>query len=59
MIGAVAIGVPPMALMVAAVVRNRAELVGSTNGLMIGIGIVAAGAGLYLLSRAVRRKNAP
>ncbi len=58
MAGAVAIGVPPMALMVAAVVRNRAELVGSTNGLMIGIGIIAAGAGLYFLSRAVRRKDA-
>ncbi len=49
--GAVAVGVPPMALMVAVVVRNIAELVGSTNELIIGIGIIAAGAGLYFLSK--------
>jgi amino acid transporter len=57
-LGAIAIGVPPMALMIAAVVRNRAELVGSTNELVIGIGIVAAGVGLYFLSGLMRRKNA-
>ena len=34
MAGAIAIGVPPLALMIAAVVRNRAELVGSTNELV-------------------------
>jgi amino acid transporter len=49
--GAVAIGVPPMALMIAALARNRAELVGSTNELVIGIAVIAAGAGLYFLSR--------
>ncbi|HVA95672.1 MAG TPA: APC family permease [Candidatus Dormibacteraeota bacterium] len=57
MAGAVAIGVPPMALMVAVVVRNRVEIVGSTNGLIIGIAIVAAGAGLYFLGRAFRGKD--
>jgi amino acid transporter len=57
-LGAIAIGVPPMALMIAAVVRNRAELVGSTNELVIGIGIVAAGVGLYFLSNLIPRKNA-
>ncbi len=56
--GAIAIGVPPMALMIAAVARNRTELVGSTNELAIGIGIVAAGAGLYFLSKLIPRKNA-
>jgi len=56
--GAIAIGVPPMALMVAAVVRNRTELVGSTNELVIGIGIVAAGVGLYFLSKLFRGKKA-
>ena len=55
--GAVVIGVPPLALMIAAVVRNRTELVGTTNELVIGIGIVAAGAGLYFLSEAIRRRN--
>jgi amino acid transporter len=56
--GAIAIGVPPMALMIAAVVRNRAELVGSTNELAIAIGIVATGAGLYFLSKLFARRNA-
>jgi amino acid transporter len=56
--GAIAIGVPPMALMVAAMARNRAELVGSTSELAIGIGIVAAGAGFYFLSKLLPRKNA-
>jgi amino acid transporter len=55
--GAVVIGVPPLALMIAAVVRNRTELVGTTNELVIGIGIIAAGAGLYFLSEAIRRRN--
>jgi len=57
MVGAVAIGVPPLALMIAAVVRNRTELVGATNELVIGIAIVTAGVGLYFLSRILRRKN--
>jgi amino acid transporter len=55
--GAVVIGLPPLALMIAAVVRNRTELVGTTNELVIGMGIVAAGAALYFLSEAFRRKN--
>ncbi len=49
--GAVAVGVPPLALMFAAFARNRKELVGSTNELAIGIGVVAAGAVLYFFSR--------
>ncbi|MGH9678670.1 MAG: APC family permease [Candidatus Acidiferrales bacterium] len=56
--GAIAIGVPPMALMVAAMARNRSELVGGTNGLVIGAGIIVAGVGLYFLSAWFRRRNA-
>jgi amino acid transporter len=56
--GAVLIGLPPLALMVLAVVRNRNEFVGDTNGLVIGIVIIAAGVLLYFLSRMVRRAKA-
>ena len=47
MAGTVAIGVPPLALMIAAFARNRTERLGSTNEFVIGIAVVAAGAGLY------------
>jgi len=57
MAGAVAIGVPPLALMIAAFARNRTELVGSTNELVIGFAVIAAGAGLYFLSRVIPRKE--
>ena len=57
--GAIVIGLPPLALMVAAVVRNRSEFVGDTNGLVIGIAIIAAGVLLYFLSRMIQlRKKA-
>jgi amino acid transporter len=57
--GAVAIGVPPLALMLAAVVRNRQELVGTTNELVIGVVVIAAGAACYFLSRTLQRKKKP
>jgi hypothetical protein len=45
--------------MVTAVVRNRSEFVGDTNGLVIGIEIIAAGVLLYFLSRMIQlRKKA-
>ena len=56
--GAIVIGLPPLALMVAAVVRNRSEFVGDTNGLVIGIAIIAAGVLLYFLSRMMQRRKA-
>jgi amino acid transporter len=56
--GAVFIGLPPLALMVLAVVRNRNEFVGDTNGLVIGIVIIAAGVLLYFLSGLIQRKKA-
>jgi amino acid transporter len=51
LLGTIAIGLPPMALMVATLVRNSRELIGDTSQLAIGIGIIAAGAALYFLSR--------
>jgi amino acid transporter len=55
--GAVAIGVPPMALMIAAVARNKTELVGSTNELVIGGVVIVAGVALYFLSKAIAAKK--
>ena len=57
MAGAVAIGVPPLALMIAAFARNRTELIGSTNELVIGIAVIAAGVALYFLSRVLIRQT--
>jgi amino acid transporter len=56
-IGAAAIGLPPLALMIAVIVRNRTELIGSTNELVIGVTLVALGIGLYFLSRIFARKR--
>jgi hypothetical protein len=56
-VGAVLIGLPPFALIVAALVRNGREALGETNELVIGAAIVAAGAALYFLSRIVQRKQ--
>ncbi|MGD1211036.1 MAG: APC family permease [Candidatus Acidiferrales bacterium] len=55
-IGAIAIGVPPLGLMIATLVRNGTELVGQTNQLVVGITVIVAGAALYFLSRMVRRR---
>jgi amino acid transporter len=55
--GAVALGLPPLALMILAVVRNRSELMGETNGLAIGLVIIAAGVLLYFLSRVISKKK--
>jgi amino acid transporter len=57
MAGAVAIGMPPLALMIAALARNRTELVGSTNELVIGAGVIVAGVGLYFLSGLIWNKR--
>ena len=55
--GTILIGVPPLALMIAAVVRNRRELAGATNQLVIAIAVIAAGAILYFVSRLVGRNE--
>ena len=55
--GTVILGLPPLALIIAAIVRNRAELVGDTNELTIGAAIVAAGIAMYFLSNVVQRRK--
>ena len=50
MFGVVAIGVPPLALMIAALARNRTEAVGATNELVIGVVVIASGVAVYFLS---------
>jgi amino acid transporter len=57
-IGAILIGLPPLALIVTALVRNSRESVGSTNELVIGATVVAAGVAMYFLTRAFQRKRA-
>ncbi len=55
-LGAVAVGVPPLGLMIATLVRDRIELVGQTSELTIGIAVIAAGAVLYFLTIALGRR---
>lgn len=56
--GAIAIGVPPVALIVTALVRDHREFVGHTSELVIGLAIIAAGAALYYFSLLFRPKSA-
>ncbi len=49
--GTVAIGLPPLALVIAALVRNRSTLIGETNEMVIAAAIILAGVALYFLSR--------
>jgi amino acid transporter len=56
--GAILIGLPPLALIVTALVRNGRESVGSTNELVIGATVVAAGVAMYFLTRLFQRKKA-
>jgi amino acid transporter len=48
--GAIAISLPPLALLILAVVRNDAEPVGPINALQLGGLIVLAGIGCYFLT---------
>ncbi len=48
--GAIAIGLPPLALLILAVVRNNAEPVGPINALQLGCLIVLAGVGCYFVA---------
>jgi len=57
-VGAIAIGLPPLALMIAALIRNQTELLGNTNELVIGVAIVAAGVAAYFLSRLLQQTKA-
>jgi amino acid transporter len=49
--GTVAIGLPPLALVIAALARNRSTVVGETNEMVIAVAVIGAGVGLYFLSR--------
>ncbi|HVB88477.1 MAG TPA: APC family permease [Candidatus Dormibacteraeota bacterium] len=49
--GAVLLGIPPLGLMIAAVVRNRTEAIGSTSSLAVGVVLIALGPIVYFLSR--------
>jgi amino acid transporter len=53
----IAISVPPIALLALSVARNESEQVGTTNGLMIGSGIILLGVLFYFASPASRHKN--
>jgi amino acid transporter len=55
LLGTIALGLPPLALLVLAVIRNKAEPVGPINALQLGCLIVLAGAGCYF--PAERRRN--
>jgi amino acid transporter len=50
LLGTIAIGLPPLALMIAAAIRNHSERIGSINALYVGLIFIAAGPLLYLLS---------
>lgn len=49
-VGALLIGLPPLGLIITALVRNGREIVGSTNELVIGAAVIAAGVLFYFLS---------
>jgi amino acid transporter len=49
--GAVMIGLPPLGLIIVALVRNSSEVIGHTNEMVIAGAIIAAGVVLYFLSR--------
>ncbi|HXX71146.1 MAG TPA: APC family permease [Candidatus Acidoferrum sp.] len=56
--GAVLIGVPPLGMILAALLRNHSEVVGETNELAIGATVIAAGFLLYLASQWLARSAA-
>ena len=57
-IGTVLLSLPPLALMVAALLRNRTESIGSTSSLAVGLVLVALGPIVYFLSRPRKSKSA-
>jgi amino acid transporter len=50
-LGVTLLGLPPLALMVAAVVRNRTESIGATSSLAVGLVLIALGPISYFLTR--------
>lgn len=55
-VGTLLLGLPPLALIIAAMVRNSSETVGATSEFTIGAGVIVAGCVFYFLSRVINRK---
>jgi len=55
-LGVVLIGLPTLGLMIDTIVRNRQELVGSTDELTVGLSVIAAGVIAYFVSVSVARR---
>jgi len=53
--GAIAIGIPPLALVAVSLLRNASENVGAVTELEIGAGLMALGVALYFISPGSRR----
>jgi amino acid transporter len=58
-VGTVLIGVPPLGMIIAALVRNRSELIGETNELAIAAAVIAAGFLLYGMSSWLGKNAVP
>jgi amino acid transporter len=56
LLASIAITAPPTALLILSMVRTQSERVGTTNEMMIGLGVVLLGILLYFASPASRRK---
>lgn len=57
--GTILIGVPPLGMIIAALVRNRSELVGETSELVIAAAVIAAGFLLYGMSSRLGKNALP
>jgi len=57
LVGAILIGLGPLALMILAIVRNHSEKAWGINALSLGCVLVAAGPILYFLTRIFQRRN--
>jgi len=55
--GTILIGLPPFALIIAALLRNRGEIIGHTNELAIALAVIAAGFIFYFLSRLIAKSR--
>ena len=56
-LGVALIGLPPLVLMIVTLVRNRREMIGSTNELTIGAAVIAAGVIAYFVSARVHARR--
>lgn len=52
--GTILIGIPPLGLMVAAIIRNRTETIGSTTSLAVALVLIALGPVCYFASRVAK-----